>query len=230
VENAKASLKEDDISKIRQYALQYDDRCGEGLKGFGGLEVINEVLLNGQAPTQFKNSKSSEYAQNISIPIESTLSKPYNILREFDIEEDTEIISVDELPLDNRFGSQVLILEQEFSKSANNEISFESTQEQQGKVTADFLKILKAELTLDLSKNIGYKHGESTTCRYTTKISVKTGDFIIYTIIWKRKIRRSNYEIQVENQRYVIPIVARYGVEYEIKSKRITSNHKYKPT
>lgn len=220
VENAKAALKEDDVFKIRQYALQYYDRCGEGLHGFGGLEVINKVFLEGQVPTQFNHSKSSEHIQNISIPIESTLSEPFKILREFDVEEDTEILSVDELPLDNRFGSQVLILEQEFSKSANNEISFESTQEQQGKVTADFLRILKAELTLDLSKNIGYKYGESTTCRYITKISVNTGDFIIYTIIWKRKIRRSNYEIQIENQRYIISVVARYGVDYEITSKR----------
>lgn len=220
VESAKTELKEDDILKIRQYAAQYYERCDEGLEIFGGLEVINKVFLEGQVPVPLKDSQSSEFKPKFSMPTISLSVKSYDILREFDIEEHVEILSVDEFPLDYRFGSNVLTLEQEFSKTTNNEIFIESIQEEQGKLSIDIFKLLQAELTLDLSKKVGYKHGESTTCRYTTKINVKMGEFIIYKITWKRKIRRSKYEIQVDDQHYVIPTVARYGVGYEITSSK----------
>jgi len=48
VESAKAALKEDDIAKIRTYAVQYYERCGEGLQKFGGLETINKIFLGGE--------------------------------------------------------------------------------------------------------------------------------------------------------------------------------------
>jgi|GEM_PF-3137608 len=178
------------------------------------------LLTEEQSTMPLKDFPSFASKSNISMPTNSVLSKHYKIFRELDIEEDAEILSVDELPLDNRFGSNDLTLEQEFSKTITNEIFLESTQEEKGKLTVDIFKLIQAELTLDLSKKVGHKHGESTTCRYTTTISVKKGDFIIYKITWKRKIRRSKYEIQIDNQLYVIPSVARYGVEYEITSSR----------
>lgn len=220
VEITKAALREETISRIRQEALQYSEKCYEGLKVLGDWKIINKVFLEGQKPMKLEDPKPSEAASTFSTQMASMTSTPYKILREFAVQEDTETLAVDELPLDNRFGSTVLILEQEFSKSAVNEISFESTYNQQGKLTVNIIKLLQAELSLDLSKSIGYKHGEITTCRYTTTISVNTGDFIMYKITWKRKIRRSNYEVLIDDQHHVIPVVARYGVEYGITSSR----------
>lgn len=179
---------------------------------------LYSLLMERQEPLLFHDSGSSKLIQNALTPSTSISTISYKILREFDIEEDIEVLSVEELPLDNRFGSNVLTLEQEFSKNAINEISFESIKEEQEKLNADIFKILQAELTLNLSKKVGYKHGESITCRYTTTINVNTGDYIIYKITWKRKVRRSKYEIIFDNQHYIIPSVARYGVEYEITS------------
>lgn len=143
-------------------------------------------------------------------------SPSFEILQEFDVREYTEIVGTEELPLDNRYGSDNLTVEHEFSKTVTSEISVEITQQLQGKIGLDLLKLLKVEVAALLSRQIGYNNGEPTTRRYTSRFNVKRGDLVIYTIVWKRKIHSGKYEILAGNQSVVLPFNARFGLEYEV--------------
>lgn len=153
-------------------------------------------------------------ASSPSVPTSSEVSPSFEILQEFDVQEDTEIVGTEELPLDNQNGSDDLTVEHEFSKTTSSEISVEITQQLQGKIGLDLLKLLKVEVAALLSRQVGYNNGESTTRRYTSRFSVKPGDFVIYTVVWKRKIRSGKYEILAGNQRVVVPFKACFGLEY----------------
>jgi hypothetical protein len=48
VQTRKAALGDDDIAKIQTYAVQYYERCGEGLEKFGGLVTLNKIFLEGE--------------------------------------------------------------------------------------------------------------------------------------------------------------------------------------
>jgi hypothetical protein len=52
-------------------------------------------------------------------------SQNLSIQEDTDISESLEIVGTDEFPLDNRFGSETLTVEQEVSKTVSNKISLE---------------------------------------------------------------------------------------------------------
>lgn len=147
------------------------------------------------------------------------VSPSFEILGESNVREYTEIVDTEKLPLDNRYGSDVLVIEHEFSKTVTSDISVETTQQIEGQVGLEFLNLLKAEVAALLSRKIGFNSGESTTRRCTLRFSVKPGDFVIYTIVWKRKVRSGAYTISVGNRSVVLPFDARFGLEYEVTSQ-----------
>jgi hypothetical protein len=146
----------------------------------------------------------------------------FEIMQAVDVQEHAETIDIEEFPLDNRYGSDDLTVEHEFSKTVTNEISIEEKGQLQGRIGLDLLGILEGELIKLLSRQIGYTNGESTTRRYTARLSVKKGDFVVYTVVWRRKIRHGKYEVLVGKQRVVFPFRACFGLEYEVIAKKRT--------
>jgi len=121
-----------------------------------------------------------------------------------------------------------LTLEHEFSKTATNSISLETRQQSQGGIGLSFLEQLKVEAAEHLSKQIGYTNGETVTRRYIARLSVKQGDFVVYTIVWKRKVRSGKYEILVGNQHVILPFNAHFGLEYELTAEKHKSKEGFR--
>lgn len=216
-------------------------KVGMGLRSWGEniiIEVDREggVLARSECsvPTQSiawgKNEHNvNHFFDRLSVllnqpatPPVSTSPEPapaFKILEESDVREHTEIVGTEELPLDNRRGSDVLTVEHEFSKTVTNEISVEIERQGQVGIKLDLLGLLKVEVAALLSRQLGYKNGESTTRRHTSRFTVSPGDSVIYEIVWKRKTRTGKYEILAGNQRVTVPFNARFGLQYEVKAK-----------
>jgi hypothetical protein len=178
--------------------------------------LLGEVSISRQVPAipSTPSSPSAPPAQPVS------QSPSVQILQEHDVKELTKIVGVEELPLDNRFGSDELTVEHEFSKTVRNEVVIETVRELQGKVGFDLFSILKNEICAKLSKQMGQTFEESISRRCTLTFTVRPGDFVTYKVIWKQKYLSGKYEVAINTQPLLVPFNAGFGLEYEISTDK----------
>jgi hypothetical protein len=167
---------------------------------------------------------------SVSHPVPAIPSAPHaqpvsrapslQILQERDVKELTKIVGVEELPLDNRFGSDELTVEHEFSKTVRNEVVIETGSGIQGKIGFDLFSILKNEISASLSKKTGQTFEETISRRCTLTFTVKPGDSVTYKVIWKQKYLSGKYEVAINTQPLLVPFNAGFGLEYEVSTDK----------
>ena len=182
---------------------------------------INKFLEKGCiTPERFKE----KIFGIIDLPISETSSitgDPYVIGREFDVKIETENINTIKIPLDNRLSPNDLEIEQELSIKLDNNNLFNISQEISGKISSNLLQVLQSELASKISNTIGNNHCESKTVSNKTTLRAKAGEYLIYEITCKRKIRRSKFEVLVNGHSIIIPSTAYYDIEYAVKGEPI---------
>jgi hypothetical protein len=156
-------------------------------------------------------------ALNISkLPTPS--QKQIQLIQDTKLRERIEIISVEDIPLDNRFGSNELSVEHEFLKTVSNEVTLENSQEIGGTGSLDLFNLVKAEISRTSSQKYGLSMGETVTRRFNLTFSVKSGDFVVYKVIWKRRVIDGEYHIMFNQNHLVVPYSLQSGLEYEVST------------
>jgi hypothetical protein len=143
------------------------------------------------------------------------------LIRDIRLGEYAEIIATEEIPLDNRFGSQELSVGHEFSKTVCNEVTLETNQGTGGKGNLDLFHLIKAEISRTSSQKQGLSVGESLTRRFNLTFSVKPGDFVIYKIIWKRRVINAEYHVMYNHDALIVPYNLQVGLEYEVSTELV---------
>lgn len=215
-------------------------RVGMSIWSFGenlSIQVAKDssVWVSSQCTSQIidygKNRRNVErffmtlttlVAESAFTPVVQPLHNAANveILQERRITEQIWIIDVEELPLDNRMGSDVLTIEHEFSKTASNELSLEIDRQAEASIGFALLNIIKTKISAGLSKKSGHKFGESVSRRCTLTFSIKPGDFVVYKVTWKQRQICGEYEVTINRNRLTVPFNAFYDLEYEVATHR----------
>ncbi|MBE7385453.1 MAG: hypothetical protein F6J95_029150 [Leptolyngbya sp. SIO1E4] len=160
----------------------------------------------------FGSLKSWEYTWDYQ-------AKPEQIrfLDEEKIETEDIIVSTEEVPLDNRFGSNSIISEHEFIQTASSSLKINETQHLSGRFKVGF-QILEGELQGHISKNLGIDLGHQITRRVNVKFEVEAGKYVIYRIVWKQNFRKGIVRAAKGRQVFKVPYDVTYGLYHSIDS------------
>lgn len=159
---------------------------------------------------------------NIHIQKQTIDSSPFRIVREGKVTERIEVVDTEEIPLDNSAGAGTLVREYEVSRTETNELSVQTTIEGGGGVGADLFSVIKAEISAKLSKQSGQKIGQTVTVRDKLTFSVPPHSSTLYTVVWKRKLRESEFLTLTNGKEVSIHYQVTYGLMYEVKSGKLT--------
>jgi hypothetical protein len=140
------------------------------------------------------------------------------ILKDQIIEDDSAIIGTEEVPLDNRYGNEIVVSEFEFTRSASNAIVMERTREVEAALGVNALSLVQAEAEVDLREKLGFTIGAEIRRSIKLKLAAGPGTRARYRITWKQDTRRGLYEVQIGKRKYDIPYVATYGLCHDVQS------------
>ena len=89
-------------------------------------------------------------------------------------------------------------------------------------ISDSILKLIKAEISADLSTRIEQEINETITREDNLTFSVQPGDFVIYTIIWQSINRSGEYLIGINKKFVRLNYEVQFGLSYSIESKNLT--------
>jgi hypothetical protein len=137
------------------------------------------------------------------------------------ITEDYEAVEFDreEYPLDNSFGSDMLSIQQEITRTITTEFGMTAQIELSGQVGAKVLEMIKAELGAKVAVAASAKFGETVTRRQQIEFQVKPKEKVTYTVIWKRRIRKGQYSVEVDRNLHAVGYRAVVGLTFEVTSR-----------
>lgn len=149
-------------------------------------------------------------------------SSTFRIVREGTVTERIEIIDTEEILLDNSAGAGALVREKEISRTETNELSVQTNTEGGVLVGADLFSVIKTEISAKLSKQSGQKIGQTITVRDKLTFSVPPYTSTLYTVVWKRKLRESEFLSLTNGKQVSVPYQLIYGLMYEVRSRKLT--------
>ncbi|GAB6054417.1 hypothetical protein JCM17960_32370 [Magnetospira thiophila] len=140
--------------------------------------------------------------------------------------DETVVVTTEDVPLDNREGSDTLISEHSFSCTAESHLSMERTTETNLFVEQGVVKIIEAGLAHSLEKSLGMKVGveESRGLHVTFKVAPKTK--VLYRIIWKQRLHKGNLVLKKGSQRLKLPFTVTHGLTHEVEALPVESAKK----
>jgi hypothetical protein len=122
-----------------------------------------------------------------------------------------EVVTIQEIPLNNRNSKSSLIVEREFtreaSKSVNTETSFG--------IGFDYYT------SLNLERHFSVKRDDKITERIMVRMEAQPGEVKIYTIIWKEVWRTGYAEFDLGTRREKVVFRLKSGLEPEIKQETL---------
>ena len=141
------------------------------------------------------------------------------IIREEDVQETVEVVGVEEFPLDNAAGTDVLSVEHEISKTVSNELSITESASLDGGLDLGLLAALKIQVSVNLTKQLGQNIGETVTRRQVLHFTVQPQRRVTYSVIWKRRVRVGTCSIMVNDKPSRVSYRVNYDLSYEVKSR-----------
>jgi hypothetical protein len=142
-----------------------------------------------------------------------------HLFEEIEFRDSVSTLNSEEYVLDNRHGSESMEVEQEISKTITSSLTIEESNLAQLAITAGITGVIQGQITKDLSKRLGVAIGESLSKRHTFRFSVRPGDAVVYTILWKSRVRTGAYNFLIDGERRTLPYQVQYDLLYEIDSK-----------
>ena len=179
------------------------ERDGKTLARYDNDRVIRKIGLsrgeNGSSPQRIIKSQ---------------------LIREVVSTQSVDNFASDEFPIDNRFGSDVVTVEQEVSKTLSTTLTCEERELVNVGISATVVGVLKSQISNDLSRRLNLTIGEKITKRHTVRFSVRAGDAVIYELKWKSKIRHGEYLVSVDGKQVHVPYQTCFGLAYELTSSQ----------
>ena len=182
--------------------------------------IIVPTMLNGIVPTLPAPTTMPVAPPTMAPPAPATPpTTPVQIVGQGPLTETTEIVARDEYPLDNHFGSEVLTIEQEISRTVANEISLSHEVQLSASGNFDVLSFIKADLSAQFTRQTGVKVNDTVTRRQTIKFSAGAHQFVVYTVIWKRRVSQGTCYVSIQNAVQPIPYQVAFDLSFEIASR-----------
>lgn len=154
-------------------------------------------------------------------PVDSTT---LDVVSEQNVIESTEIVDTEAIPLDNLAGSAPLTTEKEVTKTVTNELSITTDIEVAGSLKFQLFTVIEADLSAKLARQTGQKVGQTITESNKLTFTVQPQSSVIYTIVWKRKVRSGEYLVSTTAGTKIVPYRMYYGLLYEVKSGKSPAN------
>ncbi len=132
--------------------------------------------------------------------------------------DDSAVVSVEEVPLDNRLGREPIVSEHEFSRTASNSISFSRNRDVRSSLGGSLLSLVKAEAELWLGRKLGCEIGARVTRSIKLRLTAAPGTFARYRITWKQDLRRGRQVAMVAGKKVELDYVATHGLCHEVTS------------
>ncbi|MBF0448105.1 MAG: hypothetical protein HQL67_07895 [Magnetococcales bacterium] len=141
------------------------------------------------------------------------------IVKERILRDETLILAIEEVPLDNRFGVEKLSCDHEFIRSATISLDIERSREVGSSIRTSLWKVLESKASGELSRSLGVRMGSQLTRRVRLSFSVARKRSVNYRIIWKQESRRGEFDVRIANKRnYTIPYMVTYGLSHSVES------------
>jgi len=139
-------------------------------------------------------------------------------LQEQNIMETEEVVSIEDYPFDNTFGTDQLASERYVSKESTNELTLEVTNQVSGKLGLDIFSALHAEVAAQLTKKTGMTVGQKITESQTLHFTVGASKSVVYQVVWKRKVRTGEHLYLIDGGSLMVPYRMNYGLSLEVRT------------
>lgn len=123
-----------------------------------------------------------------------------------------EIVTIQQVPLNNRNSNSPLIVEREFIREATKSLGVETS----FGVGYDYY------ISLNLERRFGIKQEEKISERIMVRMEAQPGEFKIYTIVWKEVWITGHAEFDLSDRREKVIFRVKSGLEPEIKQEILT--------
>jgi hypothetical protein len=206
------------LSEYAQGVKLYTEKVFWRTNGVKVLQVgadTSKIYLveGGERKGHFGISEIPQLRQNIRIL--TTDGSPYgrsirllNVVEQDRIE---EIVTINEIPLNNRNSKSSLIVEREFVRETSKIITTESS----FGIGFDYY------ISLNLERYFSVKHEDKITERIMVRMEAQPGEVKIYTIIWKEVWRSGYAEFDLGSRRERIAFKLKSGLEPDIKQEAL---------
>jgi hypothetical protein len=131
-----------------------------------------------------------------------------NVVEENRVE---EIVTIQEVPLNNRNSKSPLVVEREFTREAARSVNIETS----FGIGFDYY------IFLNLERHFSVKREDKITERVMVRMEAQPGEVKIYTIIWKEVWRTGYAEFDLGARREKVPFRLKSGLEPEIKQETL---------
>lgn len=134
------------------------------------------------------------------------------------LEEKTQILAREEIPMDNRFGNKTLSSEHEFSQTASVSVELGDHRRLATLKRSSLWKILENKTELELGKNLGVDIGSQISRRVRLKFATDPGQFVRYQVVWIQQGRRGTFTVRAGKRTLHLPYMVAYGLSHRVDS------------
>lgn len=140
------------------------------------------------------------------------------ILHEDILEESSVILTTEDIPLDNRFGSEVLISEHEFTRTADVTMRIDQGQNMDELHASNMWGFLSSEAEEHINHAHNIHIGSQTTRKISLKLSVGAGESVCYRVVWKQNVSRGSIKLKAGQTIMTLPYSVTFGLFHSVES------------
>lgn len=148
----------------------------------------------------------------------SIKSFPVRIIEDQVHEEKQVVIGVEEMPLDNRYGTSTVVSEHEFTRTEKTHLTVEETKNVQGLIKGGIWSLIEAEIKNVLSKTLAVEIGGEISRRVTLKLEAPPGKMVRYRISWKQTKRVGSIKLVMGKKTFDVPYTINHGLFHSLES------------
>ncbi|MEO5376720.1 MAG: hypothetical protein H7832_02890 [Magnetococcus sp. DMHC-6] len=166
--------------------------------------------------THAAQDRKKTFAKAIRSPADISVQ----VARDYIVQEDEILLATEEIPLDNRFGSRVLVSEHELTRTASISLEIDHKREMGASVKASLWKSFESQASGELAKSMGIDLSSQITRRVSLRFETLPGKRVNYRVNWKQESRRGILEVKIGHNRRIwrLPYFMTYGLYHTVES------------
>ncbi|MBF0188278.1 MAG: hypothetical protein HQL50_10185 [Magnetococcales bacterium] len=133
-------------------------------------------------------------------------------------EESEEVISHEEIPLDNRKGTTPLNSEHTLSRTVETTLELEKEEDLEKKLGMGLIKLVEGEFKRQISNELGLRLDSTISKKVTLRCSARPGELARFRVVWQQSLRRGLYSVTIGEEIHRIPFQATCGLSYTVES------------
>ncbi|MBF0097034.1 MAG: hypothetical protein HQM04_13380 [Magnetococcales bacterium] len=152
------------------------------------------------------------------VPFLKSSLPPITILGESVVKELPVVLATEEIPLDNRYGTTMLVSEHEFVRTATVGLSVGREQVLSANMKSILWPVLESVVQDELKKSLRIDFGTQVTRRVKIVFSAEPGHLVRYRLVWRQDSRQGVYDIRMGNEQLSVPYMVTFGLFHAVES------------